>query len=117
MSVILFNAKLLALSPIKTSSAPIGVSFNVCPFISTDGVTAIGLPAPSNPITCDDVPVRYVSTPVQSVINALFAVSPVRVQPIVLSLVVIAVVFAHIAVVSASRATLIDPDIDPRVNI
>ena len=34
-----------------------------------------------------------------------------------ISCVVIAVVFAHIAVVSASRATLIDPDIDPRVNI
>ena len=48
---------------------------------------------------------------------ALFAVSHVRVQPIVLSLVVIAVVFAHIAVVSASRATLIAPEIDPRVNI
>ena len=62
-------------------------------------------------------PVRYVSTPLASVINALFAVNPVRVQPIVLSLVVIAVVFAHIAVVSASRATLIDPEIDPRVNI
>ena len=78
---------------------------------------AIGLPAPSKPITWVVVPVRYVSTPVQSVMIALFAVNPVRVQPIVLSLVVIAVVFAHIAVVSASRATLIDPDIDPRVNI
>ena len=62
-------------------------------------------------------PVRYVSTPVPSVMIALFAVNPVRVQPIVLSLVVIAVVFAHIAVVSASSATFIDPDIDPRVNI
>ena len=78
---------------------------------------AIGLPAPSKPITWVVVPVRYVSTPLASVINALFAVNPVRVQPIVLSLVVIAVVFAHIAVVSASRATLIAPDIDPRVNI
>ena len=78
---------------------------------------AIGLPAPSKPITWVVVPVRYVSTPVQSVMIALFAVNHVRVQPIVLSLVVIAVVFAHIAVVSASRATLIDPEIDPRVNI
>ena len=78
---------------------------------------AIGLPAPSKPITWVVVPVRYVSTPVQSVMIALFAVNPVRVQPIVLSLVVIAVVFAHIAVVSASSATFIAPDIDPRVNI
>ena len=61
--------------------------------------------------------VRNDSTPVPSVMIALFAVNPVRVQPIVLSLVVIAVVFAHIAVVSASIATFIDPDIDPRVNI
>lgn len=101
----------------RNSSDDFGAIFCVCQCISTDGVTAIGLPAPSKPMTCVVVPVRYVSTPLASVINALFAVNPVRVQPIVLSLVVIAVVFAHIAVVSASRATFIDPDIDPRVNI
>jgi len=43
LSVILFNAKLLALSPIKTSSAPIGVAFNVCQCISVVGAFAIGL--------------------------------------------------------------------------
>jgi len=78
---------------------------------------AIGIQFESNQMNSVVEPVRYVSTPLASVINALFAVNPVRVQPIVLSLVVIAVVFAHIAVVSASRATLIDPEIDPRVNI
>ena len=117
MSVILLLTKLASLSDIIISSAPIGVVFCVSPCISVVGVTAIGLPAPSNPICCEVVPVRYVSFPLASVIIALFAVNPVRVQPIVLSLVVIAVVFAHIAVVRASRATLIDPDIDPRVNI
>ncbi len=78
---------------------------------------AIGIHDPSNQIKSVVVPVRYVSIPVPSVMIALFAVNHVRVQPIVLSLVVIAVVFAHIAVVSASSATFIDPDIDPRVNI
>jgi len=43
LSVILFNAKLLALSPIKASSAPIGVAFNVCQCISVVGAFAIGL--------------------------------------------------------------------------
>ena len=62
-------------------------------------------------------PVRNDSTHDPFVYIALFAVNPVRVQPIVLSLVVIAVVFAHIAVVSVSSADLIAPDIDPRVNI
>jgi hypothetical protein len=85
--------------------------------ILPSGTFAIGIHDPSNQMKSVVHPVRYVSTPLASVINALFAVNPVRVQPIVLSLVVIAVVFAHIAVVSASRATLIDPDIDPRVNI
>ncbi len=121
MSVILFTAKLLALSAIKASSAPIGVSFNVCPFISTDGATAIGLPAPSKPITWVVVPVRYVSTPVPSVMIALFAVNHVRVPQTLLSLLVprfvISLVFVAISDDRASRATLIDPDIDPRVNI
>ena len=120
-NLILFNTKLLALSAIKASSAPIGVSFNVCPFISTDGATAIGLPAPSKPMTWVVVPVRYVSTPVASVMIALFAVNPVLVPHAMLSLVLdrvlIDVVLPDMSVERASRATLIDPDIDPRVNI
>jgi len=116
-SVIFLFAKLASLSEMINLSPATGTALFANPFISTVGVTAIGLPAPSKPMTWVVVPVRYVSTPLASVINALFAVNPVRVQPIVLSLVVIAVVFAHIAVVSASRATLIDPEIDPRVNI
>ena len=116
-SVIFLFAKLASLSEMINLSPATGTALFANPFISTVGVNAIGLPAPSKPITWVVVPVRYVSTPLASVINALFAVNPVRVQPIVLSLVVIAVVFAHIAVVSASSATLIAPDIDPRVNI
>ena len=50
-NVILFKIKLLALSAIIASSVPIGVVFCVCPCISNPGVTAIGLPAPSKPIT------------------------------------------------------------------
>ena len=94
-----------------------GTALFANPFISVVGVTAIGLPAPSNPICCEVVPVRYVSFPLASVIIALFAVSPVRVQPIVLSLVVIELVFPDMSPESVSRATFIDPDIDPRVNI
>ena len=68
---------------------------------------AIGLPAPSKPITWVVVPVRYVSTPVQSVMIALFAVNPVLVPHAMLSLVLD----------RASSADLIAPEIDPRVNI
>ena len=84
-------------------------------------MTAIGLPAPSKPITCVVVPVRYVSTPVASVMIALFAVNPVLVPHAMLSLLVprfvISLVFVAISDDRASRATLIDPEIDPRVNI
>ena len=121
LSVILLFIKLAALSETKTSSAPIGVVFCVNPWTSTVGVTAIGLPAPSKPITCVVVPVRYVSTPVPSVMIALFAVNHVRVPQAMLSLVLesvlIDVVLPDMSVERASRATLIDPDIDPRVNI
>ena len=91
------------------------------PLISTVGVTAIGLPAPSKPITWVVVPVRYVSTPVPSVMIALFAVNPVLVPHAMLSLVLervlIELVFPDMRPERASRATFIDPDIDPRVNI
>ena len=66
-------------------------------------------------------PVRYVSTPVASVMIALFAVNHVLVPHAMLSLLVprfvISLVFVAISADRASRATLIDPDIDPRVNI
>ena len=120
-NVILFNTKLLALSAITTSSAPVGVVFCVCPCISNPGVTAIGLPAPSKPITWLVVPVRYVSTPEASVINALFAVNPVLVPQAMLSLVLervlIELVLPAMSPESVSSADLIAPDIDPRVNI
>ncbi len=103
------------------SVAPIVLVFSVRPLISGVGVTAIGLPAPSKPITWVVVPVRYVSTPVASVMIALFAVNHVRVAAFLSSLLVprfvILVAFTHTAVVKVSRATLIDPEIDPRVNI
>lgn len=98
-------------------SAHTGVVLFVRLDISTVGVTAIGLPAPSNPITCDDVPVRYVSTPVQSVMIALFAVSHVRVHPDELSFNAIDAVLAAMSPESVSSADLIAPEIDPRVNI
>ena len=115
--VIFLFTKLASLSEMITSSAPTGVVFCVNPWTSTVGVIATGILETSKPICCPLVPVIVTSFQLASVAITAFAVNPVRVQPIVLSLVVIAVVFAHIAVVSASRATLIDPDIDPRVNI
>lgn len=82
---------------------------------------AIGLPAPSKPITCAVVPVRYVSTPVPSVMIALFAVNPVLVPHAILSLVLdsvlIELVLPAMRPDSVSSADLIAPDIDPRVNI
>ena len=102
-------------------SAVIGVFLVVRPCISIDGVTGIGLPAPSKPITWVVVPVRYVSTPVQSVIIALFAVNPVRNAPALSSLFVeselIELVLPAMSPESVSSADLIAPDIDPRVNI
>ena len=62
-------------------------------------------------------PVRNDSTHDPFVYIALFAVNPVRVQPEVLSFNAIDAVLVAISVHRASRATLIDPDIDPRVNI
>ena len=115
--VIFLFTKLASLSEMITSSAPTGVVFCINPWTSTVGVIATGVLETSKPICCHKVPVMRTSLPLASVATTAFAVNPVRVQPIVLSLVVIAVVFAHIAVVSASRATFIDPDIDPRVNI
>ena len=120
-SAIRLFAKLASLSEMITSSAPTGVVFCVNPWTSTVGVTAIGLPAPSKPITCVVVPVRYVSTPVPSVMIALFAVNHVRVAAFLSSLLVprfvISLVFVAISDDRASRATLIAPEIDPRVNI
>ena len=121
LMVILLFAKLASLSEISNSSAHTGAVLSVCPFISTVGVTAIGLPAPSNPICCDVVPVRYVSTPLASVMIALFAVNPVLVPHAMLSLVLdrvlIDVVLPAMRPESVSSADLIAPDIDPRVNI
>lgn len=89
--------------------------------ISTVGVTAIGLPAPSKPITWVVVPVRYVSTPEASVMIALLAVNPVLVPHAMLSLVLervlIELVLPAMSPESVSSADLIAPDIDPRVNI
>ena len=103
------------------SVAPIVLVFCVRPFISGVGVTAIGLPAPSKPITWVVVPVRYVSTPVPSVMIALFAVNPVLVPQAMLSFVLervlIELVFPAMRPESVSSADLIAPDIDPRVNI
>ncbi len=119
--VTLLLEKLDSLSEINNSSDHIGYDFCVCPCISTLGVTAIGLPAPSNPITCVVEPVKYVSLPVASVMIALFAVSPVRVPPAILSFVLdrvlIEVVFPAMSQESVSSADLIAQEIDPRVNI
>lgn len=120
-SVMLLFAKLASLSEMINLSPETGVVFAVNPFISVVGVIAIGLRAPSNHICCDVVPVKYVSLPLASVINALFAVNPVLVPHAMLSLVLdsvlIDVVLPAMSVERASRATLIEPDIDPRVNI
>ena len=120
-SVTFLFAKLASLSEMINLSPATGTALFANPFISTVGVTAIGLPAPSKPITWVVVPVRYVSTPVQSVINALFAVKPVRVPPAILSFVLdrvlIELVLPAMSPESVSSAVLIDPDIDPRVNI
>ena len=101
------------------SVAPIVLVFSVRPFTSTVGVTAIGLPAPSKPITCVVVPVRYVSTPLPSVMIALLAVNPVLVPQAMLSLVLervlIELVFPAMSPESVSSADLIAPEIDPIV--
>mgnify|MGYP003480116659 CR=1 FL=1 len=78
---------------------------------------AIGIHDPSNQMNSVVHPVRNDSTHDPFVYIALFAVNPVRVQPIVLSFNAIDDVLAAISADKASRATFIDPDIDPRVNI
>jgi len=104
-----------------TSSAPMGVVFCVNPWTSTVGVIATGILETSKPICCHKVPVMRTSLPLASVATTAFAVNPVLVPHAMLSLVLervlIDVVLPAISVDRASRATLIDPDIDPRVNI
>lgn len=112
---------LASLSDIARKSPHTGAAFSVSQAMSTVGVTAIGLPAPSKPITWVVVPVRYVSTPLPSVMIALFAVNPVLVPQAMLSLVLdrvlIELVFPAMRPESVSSADLIAPEIDPRVNI
>ncbi len=104
-----------------TSSAPIGVVFCVNPWTSTVGVIATGVLETSKPICCHKVPVMRTSLPLASVATTAFAVNPVLVPHAMLSLVLdrvlIELVFPAMRPESASSATLIDPDIDPRVNI
>lgn len=103
------------------SVAPIVLVFCVRPFISGVGVTAVGLPEPSNPITWVFVPVIYVSTPLESVMIALLAVSPVLVPHTVLSLVLVSVlidvVFPDINEARLSVTVFIEPDMVARVKI
>ncbi len=119
--VIFLFTKLASLSEMITSSAPIGVVFCVNPWTSTVGVIATGVLETSKPICCHKVPVMRTSLPLASVATTAFAVNPVLVPHAMLSLVLdsvlIDVVLPDMSVERASRATLIDPDIDPRVNI
>lgn len=89
--------------------------------ILPSGAFATGIHDPSNQMKSVKPHVKNDSTPVQSVMIALFAVNPVLVPQAMLSLVLesvlIDVVFPDMSVERASRATLIAPDIDPRVNI
>jgi len=89
--------------------------------ILPSGAFATGIHDPSNQMKSVKPHVKNDSTPVQSVMIALFAVNPVLVPQAMLSLVLdrvlIDVVFPDMRPERASRATLIDPDIDPRVNI
>ena len=120
-SAIRLFAKLASLSEMITSSAPTGVVFCVNPWTSTVGVIATGILETSKPICCHKVPVMKTSLPLASVATTAFDVNHVRVPQTLLSLLVprfvISLVFVAISDDRASRATLIDPDIDPRVNI
>ena len=93
------------------------VQIRISHVILPSGTLAIGIQFESNQIKSVVVPVRYVSTPVQSVINALLAVNPVLVPPEILSFVLIELVLPAMSPESVSSADLIAPDIDPRVNI
>ena len=119
--VIFLFTKLASLSDMITSSAPMGVVFCVNPWTSTVGVIATGVLETSKPICCHKVPVMRTSLPLASVATTAFAVNPVLVPQTLLSLLVprfvISLVFVAISDDRASRATLIDPEIDPRVNI
>lgn len=119
--VIFLFTKLASLSEMITSSAPTGVVFCVNPWTSTVGVIATGVLETSKPICCHKVPVMRTSLPLASVATTAFAVNPVLVPHAMLSLVLervlIELVFPEMRPESVSRATLIDPDIDPRVNI
>lgn len=109
------------LSDMIVKSLPTGVVFSVSQIISTLGVIATGVLETSKPICCHKVPVMRTSLPLASVATTAFAVNPVLVPQTLLSLLVprfvISLVFVAISADRASRATLIDPDIDPRVNI
>lgn len=120
-SAIRLFAKLASLSEMITSSAPTGVVFCVNPWTSTVGVIATGVLETSKPICCHKVPVMRTSLPLASVATTAFDVNHVRVPQTLLSLLVprfvISLVFVAISADRASSATLIAPDIDPRVNI
>jgi hypothetical protein len=89
--------------------------------ILPSGAFATGIHDTSNQMKSVKPHVKNDSTPVQSVMIALFAVNPVLVPQAMLSLVLervlIELVFPDMRPESASSATLIDPEIDPRVNI
>ena len=89
--------------------------------ILPSGAFATGIHDPSNQMKSVKPHVKNDSTPVPSVMIALFAVNPVLVPQAMLSLVLdsvlIELVFPDMRPESVSSATLIDPDIDPRVNI
>ena len=100
--------------------------FNVLVYIElklifTVGVTAVGIFVPSNHICCPLVPVINTSFHELSVATTAFAVNPVLVPHAMLSLVLervlIELVLPAMSPESVSSADLIEPDIDPRVNI
>ena len=78
---------------------------------------AIGIQFESNQMNSVVEPVRNDSTPDQFIYTDLYGVSHVLVPHTVLTFVAMLLVFVAISDDRASRATLIDPDIDPRVNI
>lgn len=93
----------------------------ISPGSLASGTFLVGTPDVNQINSVSDHGDIYASTPDAFVINTLSAVSPVRVPPTTLSLVVESVlifeVFVAISADSASNAVFIDPDIDPRVNI
>jgi len=97
------------------------VQIRISHVILPSGTLAIGIQFESNQIKSVVVPVRNDSTPDQFIHNALFAVNPVLVPHAMLSLVLervlIELVLPAMRPESVSRADLIAPEIDPRVNI